>query len=110
MATRSVPQAQALAGRIGGKAQVEFASGPNAGREFDAVSGEYVAQAKPANFGLSQAFRVQAKATFQAAVDTGRTPYFQFDGPPQSGVIQAVNRYAERYGVQPVIDTNPLGP
>ena len=101
-------QAQALANRIGGQAQVEFASGPNAGREFDPISRQYVAQAKPANFGLSQAFRIQAKATFQAAIDTGRIPYFQFDGPPQPGVIQALQRYAQRYGVQPVIDTQPL--
>jgi hypothetical protein len=103
------PQAQALAQRIGGEAQVEFASGPSAGREFDAVSDEYVAQAKPANFTLSQAFRVQARATFQAAVDTGRIPYFQFNGPPNPGVLQTLGRYGAEYGVQPVIDLKPLG-
>jgi Restriction endonuclease fold toxin 3 len=94
--------------RIGGQARVEFASGRNAGREFDAISDEYIAEAKPANLGLSQKFRAQAKAIFQAAGDTGRTPYFQLEGPPQSDLIQALQRYADRYKVQPVIDTNPL--
>jgi hypothetical protein len=69
--------ADLLAERIGGKASVRFANGPP--NEFDAVSSEYVAQAKPANFTLNQAFRNQAKATFEVAIQSGRTPYFQFD-------------------------------
>ena len=75
--------ADLLAERIGGEASVRFANGPP--NEFDAVSSEYVAQAKPANFTLNQAFRNQAKVTFEVAIQSGRTPYFQFDGPPGPG-------------------------
>jgi hypothetical protein len=96
-----------LAERIGGEASVRFANGPS--NEFDALSTEYVAQAKPANFTLNQAFRNQAKKTFEVALQSGRTPYFQFDGPPRPGVIQAISRYADRYGIEPVIDLTPLG-
>jgi hypothetical protein len=80
--------ADLLAERIGGKASVRFANGP--ANEFDALSTEYVAQAKPANFTLNQAFRNQAKATFEVALQSGRTPYFQFDGPPRPGVLQSL--------------------
>jgi RHS repeat-associated protein len=101
------PGAHLLAQRIEGEPSVRFANGPY--REFDAVSDQYVAQAKPANFRLSQAWRRQAKATFKVSIQSGRIPYFQFDGPPDPDVLQALSRYAERYGVQPVIDLNPLG-
>jgi hypothetical protein len=99
--------ADALAERIGGEASVRFANGP--ANEFDAVSSEYVAQAKPANFTLNQAFRNQAKVTFEVAIQSGRTPYFQFDGPPGPGVLQTLSRYAGRYGIEPVIDLTPQG-
>jgi hypothetical protein len=95
-----------LAERIGGEASVRFGGGP--ANEFDAVSAEYVAQAKPANFTLNKAFRDQAKATFEVAAQSGRTPYFQFDGPPGPGVLHALDRYADRYGIEPVIDLTPL--
>jgi hypothetical protein len=101
------PAADALAERIGGEPSVRFSNGPP--NEFDAVSNEYVAQAKPANFTLNQAFRNQAKATFETALQSGRTPYFQFDGPPGPGVLQTLSRYASRYGIEPVIDLTPLG-
>jgi hypothetical protein len=99
--------ADLLAERIGGKASVRFANGPS--NEFDALSTEYVAQAKPANFTLNQAFRNQAKATFEVALQSGRTPYFQFDGQPGPGVLHTLSRYANRYGIEPVIDLTPLG-
>jgi hypothetical protein len=99
--------ADLLAERICGKASVRFANGP--ANEFDALSTEYVAQAKPANFTLNQAFRNQAKATFEVALQSGRTPYFQFDGPPGPGVLRTLSRYASRYGIEPVIDLTPLG-
>ena len=99
--------ADLLAERIGGEASVRFANGP--ANEFDAISAEYVAQAKPANFTLNQAFRNQAKATFEVALLSGRTPYFQFDGPPGPGVLHTLSRYADRYGIEPVIDLTPLG-
>lgn len=98
--------AGSLAERIGGEASVRFVGGP--ANEFDAVSAQYVAQAKPANFTLNKAFRDQAKATFEVAAQSGRTPYFQFDGPPGPGVLRALGRYADRYGIEPVIDLTPL--
>jgi hypothetical protein len=98
--------AGALAERIGGEASVRFAGGP--ANEFDAVSEQYVAQAKPANFTLNKAFRDQAKATFEVAAQSGRTPYFQFDGPPGPGVLRTLGRYADRYGIEPLIDLTPL--
>jgi hypothetical protein len=99
--------ADLLAERIDGEASVRFANGP--ANEFDALSTEYVAQAKPANFTLNQAFRNQAKVTFEVALQSGRTPYFQFDGPPGPGVLHTLSRYADRYGIEPVIDLTPLG-
>jgi Restriction endonuclease fold toxin 3 len=99
--------ADLLAERIDGKASVRFANGP--ANEFDAVSNDYVAQAKPANFTLNQAFRNQAKTTFEVALQSGRTPYFQFDGPPGPRVLHTLGRYADRYGIEPAIDVTPLG-
>ncbi|MFF2658838.1 restriction endonuclease fold toxin [Kitasatospora sp. NPDC058032] len=100
--------ADALAQRIGGRSRVRFENDP-AGREFDAISDLYVAQSKPAGFRMGSSFRNQAKATFEAAMRSGRTPYFHFEGPPDVGVISKLQEYAQRYGVQPVIDTEPLG-
>ncbi|WP_225844938.1 restriction endonuclease fold toxin [Streptomyces sp. HPF1205] len=100
------PAADALAERIGGESRVRFESD---GREFDAISDEYVAQSKPAGFRMGSAFRNQAKATFEAALQTGRTPYFHFDGPPDPDVISKLLEYGQRYGIEPVIDTTPLG-
>jgi hypothetical protein len=99
--------ADLLAERIDGEASVRFANGP--ANEFDALSAEYVAQAKPANFALNKAFRDQAKVTFEVALQSGRTPYFQFDGPPGPGVLRTLSRYADRYDIEPVIDLTPLG-
>ena len=64
------PDADALAQRIGGESRVRFSNDPD-GREFDAVSDQYVAQAKPADFVVNKKFRVQAKATFEAAQQSG---------------------------------------
>lgn len=99
------PAANALAQRIGGVPSARFAK---IDREFDVISDKYVAQAKPANFQLGSSFRGQAKATFEAAKATGRTPYFQFDGPPSRDVLRALERYAAKYGIKPVIDVQPL--
>ncbi|MGQ0840006.1 restriction endonuclease fold toxin [Actinokineospora sp.] len=102
------PDAIALAGRLDGQPTVRFANDP-IGREFDAVSDKYVAQTKPASFTLNQKFRNQAKATFEYAMKSGRLPYFHFNGAPGPGVLEAVDRYSERYGVTAVIDLRPLG-
>jgi hypothetical protein len=101
------PAADKLAERIGGESRRRFEHGPD--NEFDVVSDLYVAQTKPANLTHGKEFRDQAKATFEAALATGRTPYFHFEGPPKKGVLEALARYERRYGVRPVIDLNPLG-
>ncbi|MCP3880993.1 MAG: hypothetical protein GY701_21735, partial [Sulfitobacter sp.] len=102
------PAAAALAQRLGGRPSVRFAGDASA-REFDVVSDLYVAQSKPANFQLGSSFRNQAKATFETALETNRTPYFHFEGPPQAGVIAKLEEYGARYGIDPIIDVSPLG-
>ncbi|MDO0929696.1 restriction endonuclease fold toxin [Streptomyces sp. TG1A-8] len=101
------PSADALAERLNGESRVKFANDPE-GREFDAVSDTYVAQAKPANFQLGKAFRRQDQATFKMAGTTGRVPYFQFDGSPGPGIVDAIKRYSQRYRMPAVIDTQPI--
>jgi YD repeat-containing protein len=99
--------ADALAERLGGQSRVRFELDPK-GREFDAVSDLYVAQTKPENFVLGSSFPELAKATFEKALATGRTPYFHFENPPSADVMRKLAEYAERYGVKPVIDLKPL--
>jgi len=101
------PAADALADRIGGVSRVRFEDDPT-NREYDAVSNDYVAQSKPENMQMGSAFRNQAKATFQKAQDTGRIPYFHFQGPPSPQVIAKINEYKDRFGIDPVIDLDPL--
>jgi Restriction endonuclease fold toxin 3 len=99
--------ADALANRIGGQPRVRFENDPQ-GREFDAVNDDYIGQAKPADFQLNKNFRTQARATFKAAQETGRSVYYHFDGPPRAGVIEKLNQYAREYGVRLTIDTQPF--
>lgn len=99
--------ADKLAVRLGGQSRVRF-SKDGKEREIDAVSNDFVAQAKPANFTLNKKFRKQAQGTFMRAIVTGRRPYFHFQGPPHPDVIKALHRYGKEYGVEPVIDTRPL--
>ncbi len=42
-------------------------------------------------------------------METGRTPYVHFEGPPQAGVIAKLEEYGARYGIDPIIDVSPLG-
>ena len=98
------PDADKLAERISGESRVKFENDPDM-REFDAVSDDYIAQAKPANFQINKKFRSQAKATFEAAKQTGRKVYFHFDGPPEEGVIKKIHEYESRYGIEAKIDT-----
>ena len=100
--------ADALAVRIGGESRVKFANDPK-GREFDVVSSEYIAQAKPDLSTCGKSWRKQTKATFEAAQETGRKAYFQFEGQPDASIIRKIKEYGERYGVEYVIDTTPLG-
>ena len=99
--------ADKLAERIGGESRVKFTNDPKA-REFDAISDEYIAQAKPALSALNKNVRAQMKATFEAAKQTGKKVYYQFEGTPAQSVIDKLYEYSERYGIEVVIDTNPL--
>ena len=100
--------ADALAKRIGGESRVKFSNDPD-GREFDAISDEFIAQAKPALKTLNTKVRNQMKATFEAAKATGKKVYYQFEGVPNQSVIDKLYEYSERYGIDVVIDTTPLG-
>ena len=102
------PAADALAGRIGGQSRVRFHDDPQ-GREFDVVSDRYVAQSKPAGYQLNKSGRNQFKATFEIAREFGPTPYFHFEGPPQPDVLRKLAEYADRYGIDYVVDVVPLG-
>ena len=100
--------ADALAERIGGKSRVKFSNDPSA-REFDVISDKYIAQAKPDLKGYGKSWRKQTKATFEAAKQTDKIPYFQFEGEPSPDTIKKIQEYSERYGIDYVIDTKPLG-
>ncbi|NQX67329.1 hypothetical protein HQN90_14505 [Paenibacillus alba] len=101
--------ADLLANRIGGESRVKFANDPS-GREFDVVGDQYVAQTKPALKSLDKQFRNQAKATIEAALETGRKAYFHFEGQPADSVLRQLNEYAGRYKTEIIIDINPLNP
>ncbi|OPX41940.1 hypothetical protein CLHUN_42000 [Ruminiclostridium hungatei] len=101
------PAADKLAERINGESRVRF-SNDTTGREFDAISDRYIAQSKPADFKLGSSFRNQAKATFEAASQNGKQPYFHFEGSPSSSVLSKIAEYAFRYGIEPIIDITPL--
>ena len=100
--------ADALAERIGGESRVKFSDDPK-GREFDSVSDKYIAQAKPDLNGYGKSWRNQTKATFEAAKETGKVAYFQFEGIPNESIIRKIKEYGDRYGVKYIIDTEPLG-
>lgn len=99
------PAADALASKLGGQSCMKFDGDPH---EFDAITDDYLAQTKPPDFTLNKKFRDQAKATFELADQSGRTPYFHFESPPGPGVLKKIDEYAQRYGTQPVIDIGPL--
>ena len=69
------PAAAALAERINGRSRVKFANDPD-GREFDAISDEYIAQAKPALKTVNKSVCNQMKATFEAALANGKKVYY----------------------------------
>ena len=99
------PAADALAAKLGGQSCMKFDNDPH---EFDAITDDYLAQTKPPDFTLNKKFRDQAKATFELAGQSGRTPYFHFESPPGPGVLKKIDEYAQRYGTTPVIDIGPL--
>ena len=77
------PSADKLAQRIGGDSRVKFEFDPD-GREFDAISSQYIAQAKPA---------------LSSAKANNKIPYFQFEGQPNQSVIDKILEYSKRYGI-----------
>ena len=99
------PDADALATRIGGESRVRF---KNDNREFDVISDKYIGQAKPANYNINKTGRDQAKATFDAARDTGRKVYYHFDGPPNPNTIRKLEQYSKEYNIPIVIDIKPF--
>jgi RHS repeat-associated protein len=101
------PAADKLAEKLGGESRLKFENDPS-GREFDAISDDYVAQTKPEGMQMGSAFRNQAKATFERSIESGRTPYFHFEGEPTPEVINKLKDYGRRYGIEPVIDISPL--
>ncbi len=40
---------------------------------------------------------------------TGNIAYFHFEGQPADAILQKIAEYAERYGVEYIIDIIPLG-
>jgi hypothetical protein len=89
-----------------GNAQAQ-ATFPNYYREFDVISDDYIGQAKPP-ITYGSEFRDQAQITFEAAIATGRTPYFHFNGVPDRDVLRALERYKLRYGQDYVLDLVPF--
>ena len=101
------PAADRLAEKLGGKSRQIFNSDSD-GREIDAVSGQYVAETKEGSPQLKPRLRKQAKALFEAAQQTGREVYYEFENPPREEFVNKLNEYSERYGVNVVIDVlNP---
>ena len=100
--------ADELAKRIGGQSRSAFADDPIQ-REFDVISDQYIAQAKPPLKCVNKTVRTQMKATFEAAKKYERKVYYQFEGIPSQEVLNKLYEYSERYGVEVIIDTEPLG-
>lgn len=92
-----------MAEKLGGESRVKFNS-DSSQREFDAVSDKYIGQAKPGLQSLGQKERNQAKATFEAAKQTGREVYYEFSSQPSQNVINKLRGYEKRYGVKLNID------
>jgi len=90
--------AQALAKEINGVPQARFR---NNMREYDAISDKYIGQHKPAlKDNIGQSFKEQAKATFDAAKQTGREVFYKFDGKPGAKVIEKLEQYSKQYEVK----------
>jgi RHS repeat-associated protein len=101
------PSAHALARRLGGdKGQLGF-SGLNPDIEFDAITDRYIASAKHGTV-KNERLRAQFRRIFEAARDTGRTPYFQFDVPINEDMRHLLERYKADYGLAYELDTVPL--
>lgn len=57
---------------------------------------------------LNKKLRVEAKRTFEAAKQTGREVYYEFENPPRPELLNKLNEYSQRYGIKLTIDViNP---
>jgi hypothetical protein len=100
--------ADRLAEKLHGVSRVRFANDPK-GTEIDMVNPEYIGEAKPSTVSNGSRFQRQAKVRFDIARQTGRAVYYHFEGgPPRASILDDLERYAERYDVRLVIDTDPL--
>ncbi|WP_304363940.1 restriction endonuclease fold toxin, partial [Paenibacillus macerans] len=99
--------ADLLAEKLGGQSRMIFNNDPK-GREFDVVSDQYIGQTKTSMNSLSSQFREQAKATIEAAIETGRKAYFHFETAPVDNVIRQLREYEKRYDVEIIIDISPF--
>nr|WP_178943943.1 restriction endonuclease fold toxin [Paenibacillus curdlanolyticus] len=99
--------ADLLAKKLGGQSRMIFNNDPK-GREFDVISDQYIGQTKTSMNSLSSQFREQAKATIEAAIETGRQAYFHFETAPADKVIRQLREYEKRYNVEIVIDISPF--
>jgi Restriction endonuclease fold toxin 3 len=95
--------ADALAQKLGGQSRVKFNSDPNE-REFDTISDRYVAQTKPGLQNFAKKDRNQAKETFEAASQTGKEVYYEFEGQPAQKIIDKLREYEQRYQIKLTID------
>ena len=82
-------------------------NGKDPQREFDVISDQYIAQAKPPLKCVNKTVRTQMKATFEAAKKYERKVYYQFEGIPSQEVLDKLYEHSERYGVEVIIDTEP---
>jgi len=99
--------ADKLAKRIGGESRMKF-SNDTKGKEFDVISSRYIAETKPALKTLNLKVRKQMKAAFEAARQTGKKVYYHFNGTPAQSVIDKLQEYSKRYGIDVIIDTRPF--
>lgn len=99
--------ADLLATKLGGQSRMIFNNDPK-GREFDIVSDKYIGQTKTSMNSLSSQFREQAKATIEAAIETGRKAYFHFETAPADKVIRQLREYEMRFDVEIIIDISPF--
>lgn len=99
--------ADLLAEKLDGQSRMIFNNDPK-GREFDVISDQYIGQTKTSMNSLSSQFREQAKATIEAAIETGRQAYFHFESAPADKVIRQLREYEKRYNVEIIIDISPF--
>jgi hypothetical protein len=100
--------ADALAKKLGGTSRVKFENDPLQ-REFDVVSDKFIGQTK-ASGTLGSKLRAQAKATFEAAQETGKSVYYEFEKNPTKEVIDKLNEYSKRYNVNFTYEVKNLQP